>query len=1081
MPRVLESRPEFLNHIMTSTSQELAPSTSYLLPELRALTQTADTPVVLKEKRTIPYKLYLPKDTVNSDSPTFVCVYNVKKFFSESCATARITPEQYLKAQELGLTQHHDEALTAKVIGSLGQYRMKALRAQEELGIRTTLFLEKEALCGDAIKRLRFLQIIEREHGASVSQLKEAIARYKTDIEEEIQRLGEGKEDLLIKARVDALTADRAQADYLSSTLGSAVEGDQRGTDTTRDRVAYFVKERINHILASARNANELLTLSGAEAVSLRDKKGAFFRGSLHVAISEAFQINRDYIWDQKRAITPGHQGDYRSGAPYLTIYSTQLLGKGKHALQNFLFAMNLIVLNPSYDPYSAKSTAGVKTYSNRSQNSWVFRLFGRKRRVNEVNSYRKMIKEAVEASRNIFIDVLDDSISTLQSFRSLIVRNFLAGALNFVALFQVVIFDFWWTKKEEAHPAVAGAGVLQEHEEVVHHQLNLFTWRHLTLSQQISETFVEKLDISHKELHGEHEEAYLKNIRDIAEKVTAVAPIAQVPYHLRPYSPADAISQLVGGVEGFYGFFSAYYETCPSIALYASAVYLLSAAAILNPGLIGQISESLKFINTWSTVTAEAMSKSQHSQVIAAAFSGFKETLLSLQLATDGTDSTLSHAFEYLKSHLPQVIIGGAALAATGYELSALGDKVPYMGSEGGNVPGLEQSFVAAKVGVVAYESLHSEFGQQSLVARTITILLSIPFLMLRIALIPVNLLHKGIGELFKKPGYVPPSFEQVFKPVALDLPRGLVSIILRLVDVILRLSNLMLMASKVLFKAITDMLTNNLATVANHFQLAIGGAVGVAVAMFLLPYLGVASLGLFPIIGVGLAGALVTQVIFSSFGLNIKLPMISQLLLNAKHALFGFFDYRFTRPIKGFYESSRNQIGRVLTSEWMTGEKDIATYNFQRDGGQRPPVEPVSSVVSVPNPMRAAAGDRLVELDSVSVSLEGQPWGTHVSPARVRRMSEVVSDSKMPSPLRRASLKAEHRAEDSARIVGNPLQLLVISKTPSPLRRSSSKPEHRTGGSVRIFGNPLQVRVKPRPASTSNAVGTVPGMVPV
>ena len=82
----------------------------------------------------------------NENKPTgdFLRIIDITTIFPKTEAALVTTAQGYKKLQRLGLTKNNDPALTAQIIGTLGDYRFRVLKDQLQYGLRTDKFHEKE-------------------------------------------------------------------------------------------------------------------------------------------------------------------------------------------------------------------------------------------------------------------------------------------------------------------------------------------------------------------------------------------------------------------------------------------------------------------------------------------------------------------------------------------------------------------------------------------------------------------------------------------------------------------------------------------------------------------------------------------------------------------------------------------------------------------------------------------------------------------------------------------------------------------------------------------------------------------------
>ncbi|HLD17385.1 MAG TPA: hypothetical protein VJB02_06760, partial [Coxiellaceae bacterium] len=316
---------------------------------------------------------------------------------------------------------------------------------------------------------------------------------------------------------------------------------------------------------------------------------------------------------------------------------------------------------------------------------------------------------------------------------------------------------------------------------------------------------------------------------------------LARPPYRLEAFKPDDVLSAIMSGGENFIDFLQLYYESSPSIALYASAIYLACGFAAIHPKAFLKLSKQLKFFTEWSASTARVMARKEASRFVSAAFMNFKEMLLTLEGLTDGNNALLGHIIAYTRDNPAPVMVGLGAALGFGELLAALPANIPEVSDDKGTVPFFMGAFAVAKGSAVAYEGLASETGERSIVGRTFDLILRTSSWALRFALLltPIGWI---LGAIYGKTFIAKPFEELVY---------GLAWLLLRLTHVITRALKLVGRVVRTFFKTVTEWIFNNTATVMKHPRLVVLLGLGVLVGM--LAHVGVVYSLLIGLLGIG------------------------------------------------------------------------------------------------------------------------------------------------------------------------------------------------------------------------------------
>lgn len=299
----------------------------------------------------VPQKGFMTEQAATADCK----IYNTGRRWRlerDDCAIA-VTQAQYNHLQELGATLRVDQALTSRLIGHIGKYRLNIEKKAFQFGVKTQHFSVKGTLCEFVTRRLRELQHVESSYGQGRAQVVVALKRYikrlealadgyldeiqdsiywrlkaidKKDVHfiersrlfnphfKEIQKLKWTKK--IIDEQLAAIEADLVEAKKflkrveeksplangldLSHKLQTLAAKERYGNDAMKYSVGEWVRERCHSIGRFAKRSNELITLSGAMTLG---------RGEFQSAYSDFDYECQQYEFAQNHDLTPAHQG----------------------------------------------------------------------------------------------------------------------------------------------------------------------------------------------------------------------------------------------------------------------------------------------------------------------------------------------------------------------------------------------------------------------------------------------------------------------------------------------------------------------------------------------------------------------------------------------------------------------------------------------------------------------------------------------------------------------------------------------------------------------------------------------------
>jgi len=851
-------------------------------------------------------------------SSSIVRIINLESpIVPESTVTAVITQSERDKLQRLGLTPQ-DQALTAVIIGIMGDYRFSALRGRERFGLESALSKEKIKIEGHVYHRLKFLQIVERLYRAPLDEMQKELLSYENNLKDEILKMVPGffsdslpltyelakrqlymPGDKLGQIYVLGLLKDfyevqdlKVQLNKLQSKKYSANDF----LDMSSNLIANFVSDRASHIIRKACLANELLTLAnGAQAI---------FRGLFNRCIAKAQQAITTYSFPQNQRILPEHQGIYSDKPTELISLSSP--GVGSNQLRQFLFGLTMALRKDTDDPFS--TPLGDKASKiNRTHFSWLRKLWP-SRDSASIEAYYQMR----EVTRAANLGLLRTSINDLAHLTTLIVGWFAKTIISSFTYVYLVILDI---VKDFQWPALESSTTRSE-------------------SAPPTPTATSPRSPTAPKAVLAKEASLLESAR------------------LHPYTPDDAFSKLIGGGEGFYNLMESFYTRSPNAAFWGSLMYLLSGASILAPDLVLRLSSSLKVLSAWTIPTANAIAKSELSQAISVAFINFKAVLLALDAIADGGDSVTGQIAVYLRHHLLQALAAAGIMIGAGYVLSYGG--IPGVSetvrSDLGTLPVAEQTVLAAKILIVTKEVFESHGKESSLFARTLKLIFQIAFWPIRLVLIPFNLINLAIARRVRTKENERPSWLQALQPLqdALWFP---LEASLRFADGLLRILMLLGRATKTAAKLLGDLLFNDLATLINRpasLLLAVAG--GVLAGFFLFPFGGPLIIAAFALAGTLLGG------IFHYLSGWGTLNAPAEAIIRLKHRVYGFFHTYVSNPAKLAVQFQRIKIARCLTRHYIpiALKRNCGLLPQESTTDTRPARARTGSTGFAPNPLR-------------------------------------------------------------------------------------------------------------------------------
>ncbi|MDQ2994824.1 MAG: hypothetical protein M3R00_07780, partial [Pseudomonadota bacterium] len=256
------------------------------------------------------------------------------------------TQDKIQEAVDYGITEF--DALTSKVIGAIGCYRMHVLERAYDCGIISNKYEQKESLLRFTQERIRNCQGLERlinsyNLGESVdTNQQNIIARFNEYIEK-MEQLKLDSANLTLLNRFDRDANQKLSADIDDDILAAKTYQNTLSTDlehtvlaaTGPKSIATFIKTRMIHALREAQQHNQDITYS-------RNAK-SFSRGQFNSYCENALRVINEHQSDHHNRVLPEHQGYFSQDdlAPITLDY--QRLGKNQRIIRQFLMAITHI------------------------------------------------------------------------------------------------------------------------------------------------------------------------------------------------------------------------------------------------------------------------------------------------------------------------------------------------------------------------------------------------------------------------------------------------------------------------------------------------------------------------------------------------------------------------------------------------------------------------------------------------------------------------------------------------------------------------------------------------------------------
>lgn len=694
-----------------------------------------------------------------------------KKVFPKSANSFywNTTQDKIQQAVDYGITQF--EALTCKVIGALGAYRLKVFERAYDFGIISNKYEEKEFLLRITQARIRHMQGLERltnaydQHSSEKNNLRRIQAALKNyinslvelqkDIEahpselnnfdlEACDKLINQIEDDIAAAEdfldsiSDPLLIDQTLQDYLKGTVLSA---------SGPDSIAHFIKTRMIYALRQAQEHNQNMTYSR--------QAGSLFRGEFNSYCEDALQKINEYLCDHHNPVTPEHQGYFSPNPDHPLTLDFRHLGKNRQTVRRYIMAITQI--------------EGADKIQKNNDEKYVLHCANSKIPHEKPLKVTRLTSWDIQAGKSYpfirmgywiwnllvgifigFFDLPSGFISGLKgeeptSNVSKYTKEFtpdcakdtrfhdLAEKINFPAvslgaklgsLIGSVIRNTVWEVFKGVRTSVQrarfqiGENLVTDYN-IFHHGLRTEDKIFQQVTEDINELIrqqedlFQKIDKKHK-AHYKGQAAFSSHGNKITTTITPEeikGQFASAPYELSPGEWHDLINAALGGFNFLFDFvFNDIHAKHPFSGILYNAFYVLGTIAVLSP-------ETLEFMGKNYLQISKSISDAATSNLTAgASFCASVEAqvaAMATEFAVSGRNSWLLTGLSSLEEEPSNMLAYGAIAVGLGAIL-AYGLNVPYISesirAELGTVPAIALGVAGAKFGLCLFELFQTE-----------------------------------------------------------------------------------------------------------------------------------------------------------------------------------------------------------------------------------------------------------------------------------------------------------------------------------------------------------------------------------
>ena len=656
-------------------------------------------------------------------------------------------------------------ALTSKVIGAVGRYRLEVLERAYDNGIISNKFEHKEMLLRLTQARIRNLQDLERLTNAyDMGKSTDGNAHHIIDtIEDYLEKMDilreQVRNDLTILDDYDLdarekiatqITADMHSAEQYRDNLIQALSNNALNKNHLQNTVlgasgpnsiAHFIKLRMISALREAQEHNQNMTYS-RDAFS-------FSRGQLNSYCEDALRVINEHQCDHHNPTLKEHQGYYGTVEESVTI-NFEHLGKNRQKIRQHLMAItqiegkDIIAKDPE-NKYCLISTDEKRKYQHRLKTT---RLTGWDVQDNKTYLIKRIAfwfwnflfvgmigglvidlvpnlylglrgrepKSFVARCRLAFTPVCVESTQFITLADKINIPMVSLGAKVGGAIGNFFRNTIWEIRNGvKATYQLARLQIFDNLTADYHlghnplpDQAQIFDLikKDLDILQVDEQTFLAKL-AALQELSGV--EKYSK-----IESHELVSRYAHAPYEQNPGEWSDALNSALNGAKHIIEAVTHEVHAKHAFAgLLFNAFYIAGALAILAPSYV-------EFMGKIFLQVSEAIAKASSTQPLAGAISsGFYQAYITAtvsELFTTGRSSGLLTALTSLEDQPSSFMIYGSLAVGLGWFLANVLN-IPGISDgireELGTVPPIAYGAAGAKFGIVLLELFNVEPGE--------------------------------------------------------------------------------------------------------------------------------------------------------------------------------------------------------------------------------------------------------------------------------------------------------------------------------------------------------------------------------
>lgn len=663
-------------------------------------------------------------------------------------------------------------ALTSKVIGALGAYRLVVLERAYDKGTISNKFEQKEMLLRLTQARIRSLEELERltnayDYGSSLdSNTHRIIDTFENYIGTLMNLREQVRSDLTVlnlydeeaqtkiqnQITADILSAEKFRDELISAwgknSLNQKILQNTVLSATGPQSVAHFIKLRMIAALRECEEHNQNMTYG--EDLTAKESTKAFSRGQLNNFCADAMRIINEHQPDHHNPTLREHQGHYDEPDKSITI-NFQHLGKNRQRIRQTLMAITQIEgkdVIAKADKSVDEGSAYYIVSGNKKHKLKTTRFTGWD--VQDDKSY--IPKRLFFWCWNfIFVGIIGGLIIDLLpnlwlGLRGKEPRSFVTGArleftpvcveeTQFIALADKInipsvslgaivgraignfVFNTAWEIKNGLKSTYRLAR-LQFFDHLIadyhigHNPLPDERQLYKQISSDLNNFHAQEKEFL-KELEDLHLKAGVKEFSKIRSK-EIVSRHAQAPYELNPGEWSDALNSALNGAKFILEAIThEVHAKHPFAALLFNFFYITGGLAILAPQYVSFLGQTFLQI---SKAIADAASTEPFAGAISASFYEAYLAATVSELITSGRDSGLISALTSLEDQPSSFMIYGTLAVGFGWFLANVVDIPGISGGireELGKIPAITYGAAGAKFGLVLLELFAIEPGE--------------------------------------------------------------------------------------------------------------------------------------------------------------------------------------------------------------------------------------------------------------------------------------------------------------------------------------------------------------------------------